>query len=61
MIGDGGEFFAKTRHQLDTRSGSVKFAAQSLKKERRRRRSHSSLAGSHLPGGPIESLQIIPL
>ena len=54
MTGHSGESFAEILHQLDPSGGSGKFAAQSLKKGRRQRRSRSSLAGSHLPGGPIE-------
>ena len=61
MIGDGCESFAEIPRQLGPRGGSGKFAAQSRKKGRCRWRSHSSLAGSHLPCGPIDSLQIIPL
>ena len=46
--------FAEILDSLDPGGWSGKFAAQSLKKGRRQRGSRSSLAGSHLPGGPIE-------
>ena len=75
MTGDGCESFSEILHQLDPGSGSGggggsgcgcgsgggKFSPQTLEKRRRRRRGRSSFAGSHLSGGPIESLQVILL
>jgi hypothetical protein len=54
MTGNRGESFAEILHQFDAGGGSGKLAAQLLEKGRRRRRSRSSLAGIHLPGGSIE-------
>ena len=67
MTGDGCESFAEILHQLDpgcgggSGGGGGKFSPQTLEKRRRRRRGHPSFAGSHLSGGPIASLQVIPL
>ena len=65
MTGDGCESFSEILHQLDpscgSGGGSGKFSPQALEKRRRRRRGRSSFAGSHLSGGPIASLQVIPL
>ena len=55
LTGDDCEDFAEILHQLDPRGGSGKFAAQSLKKGRRRRGSRSSLAGRSNRATPGQS------
>ena len=59
MTGDGCESFAEILDSLDPGGWSGKFAAQSLKKGRLRRRGRSSFSGNHLPSGPIEFMSYV--
>ena len=59
MTGDGCESLAEILDSLDPGGWSGKFAAQSLKKGRLRRRGRSSFSGNHLPSGPIEFMSYV--